>query len=83
MRWLGSLAGPTLLLKQGALRLSLVGNHTRQLRLIAVIGDDGLVQLVLTLASFGSEDVPGKRMLPDNLPRPGLFKPFGRTFVCL
>jgi hypothetical protein len=41
------------------------------------------MQLILAFARFGREDVPGKRMLPDNLAGPGFFEPFGRTFMGL
>jgi hypothetical protein len=61
----------------------LVGDHTLQLGLIGVIGDHSFVKLVLALARLGRENVPGECMLPDNLPRPGFFEPFRRTFVGL
>jgi hypothetical protein len=41
------------------------------------------MQLILTLPRLGRQDVPRKRMLADNLSRPGLFEPFRRTFVGL
>ncbi len=62
---------------------SLVRDHPLQLGLVRWICDHACVQLVLTFARLGRENVPGECMLPDNLPRPGFFEPFGRTFVCL
>jgi hypothetical protein len=59
----------------------LVGDHALQLGLVRGIGNHSCVQFVLSFARLGGEDVPGECMLPDHLPRPGLFEPFGRTFV--
>jgi hypothetical protein len=62
---------------------ALVGNHALQLCLIRRISYNGRVQLVLTLARLGGEDVPSERVLADNLTGPGFFEPFGRTFMGL
>jgi hypothetical protein len=62
---------------------SLVGDHSLQLRLVGLIGDHRGMKLILAFARFGRENVPGECVLPDNFSRPGLFKPFGRTFMCL
>ncbi|HVW87101.1 MAG TPA: hypothetical protein VHB50_20585 [Bryobacteraceae bacterium] len=61
----------------------LVRDHALQYGLIGLVGDYRLVQLVLPFARLGREDVASKRMRPHNLSRPGLFKPFRRTFVGL
>jgi hypothetical protein len=41
------------------------------------------MQFVLSFARLGCENVAGKSVLPDHLPRPGLLEPFGRTFMGL
>jgi hypothetical protein len=65
------------------IRLVLVGDHALQHGLVGGIGNHVRVQFVLSFARLGGEDVPGKCVAPDNLPRPGLFEPFGRTFMGL
>jgi hypothetical protein len=64
-------------------RRCLVGDHALQHSLVGIIGDHPCVKLVFTFARLGRENVPGECMLPDNLPRPGFFEPFRRTFVGL
>jgi hypothetical protein len=63
--------------------IRLVGDHALQFGLIGLVRNNAGMQFVLSFARFGRENVPGECMLPDNLPRPGFLKPFGRTFVCL
>ena len=66
-----------------SISIRLVGDHPLQFGLVRLIGDHPGVKLVLPFARFGRENVPGESMLPDNLPRPGLLEPFGRTFMGL
>ena len=79
VRWPGrSLAG-----RRKSLPRILVGDHALEAGLVGGVRNHSGVELVLPFARLGRKDMPGKRMLPDNLSRPGFLEPFGRTFVCL
>jgi hypothetical protein len=78
VRWLRSLAG-----FKFKFLTDLVRNHSLQFGLVGLIGDNTSMQFVLAFARLGRQNVPGECMLPDNLPRPGFFEPFGRTFMGL
>jgi hypothetical protein len=86
VRWHRSLADPVGPLKtRGDHKewIRLVGDHPFEHCLIGNVRHYTGVQFILSFARLGRENVPGKRMLPDHLPRPGLFEPFRRTFVGL
>jgi hypothetical protein len=63
--------------------IRLVRDHAPQHSLVGGIRHHTRVQFVFSFARLGRENVPGERMMPDNLPRPGFPEPFGRTFMGL
>src|ERR1035438_5643411 len=63
--------------------LPLVGEHPFQYLLIGLIGDHGLMQLLLTFVRLRGQDMASKGVIANNFARAGLLEPFRRTLVSL
>jgi hypothetical protein len=61
----------------------LVGEHPFQYWLIGLIGDHGLMQLLLTFVRLRGQDMASKGVIANNFARAGLLEPFRRTLVSL